>query len=702
MRRALWIITALLLLTVVGAVVAAVVWGPGYVEAELRRRAAARGWQVEWASMSLAAGPVEFEAVRLSRGPITVTLDRLAVIPRWQDLGAGMPVERVEAEGATVTLDLAALADSGLTALDLDPATADVAAPRDPAALPPVSLHRLRVIARHDGRAVAEAAADVARWLPGEPEPLRLAGARLHVETPHGRLDAPAQRVRVDPITRIVTADGITRLKPGAPPQIPSEAIEVSAPLLSLADGIRLDARALGGDVTLTLDGPPTAPLALHLDARDLDLAAALAPLTAHRPLTAAGRLDLALTIYDPRAQRPPSALALTLTLRDGTLTHPALAPEPLDGIEGTLHLLIEHTPDGWHLDGEATTAGVTARGTLTADTLGPLAHLRLRAALDPVPCDVAYAALPRALRGPYADARFDTMEPDARGNMKRAGPPPLFAPTLDLDLPLDHPFDLRFRPTGIAGACPVSALHATALPPALRDGDKKKRGLPRGIEKDVAWLLEDFTHPVPADPPADRVGPGDESWVDIDTLPAYIPAVMYLSEDRSLFERPGALDMKLISRALKFDLQRGRYVYGGSTLPQQLVKNLFLARDKTLARKLQEAIIANRVTVVVPPERILALYINCIEFAPGVYGLRRAAWHYFGVPPEALTPKQAVFLATAKPSPAYADTLRKRGYTPDTPHYRRYMRRLFDRLVEIGALTEADVQAEGPLQVTF
>lgn len=698
MRRALWITTALLLLALTGAIVAAVVWGPGYVEDELRRRAAARGWQVEWSSMALGAGPVEFEAVHLSRGPVTVTLDRLAVVPRWQDLGEGMPVERVEAEGATVTLDLDTLADAGLA--DLGP-SAPEAAPRDPAALPPVSLHRLRVIARRDGRALAEATADVARWLPGEPEPLRLAGARLHVETPHGRLDAPPQRVRVDPITRTLTADGTTRLHLGAPPQIPSEAIEVITPRLTLADGITLTARLLDGEVTLTHDGPPTAPTALHLDARDLDLAAALAPLgAARRALTASGRLDLAFTVHDPLTTRAP--LMLSLTLRDGALTHPALAPEPLDGLAGTLHALIEHTPDGWHIDGEATTAGVTARGTLTADTLGPLAHLRLRAALDPVPCDVAYAALPRALRGPYADARFDTMEPDARGVPKRVGPPPLFAPTLDLDLPLDHPFDLRFRPDGIAGACPVSALQATATPPALMDGDRKKRGLKRGIERDVAWLLEDFTHPVPADPPADRVGPGDESWVDIDTLPPYIPAVMYLSEDQSLFERPGALDMKLISRALKFDLQRGRYVYGGSTLPQQLVKNLFLQRDKTLARKLQEAIIANRVTVVVPPERILALYINCIEFAPGVYGLRRAAGHYFGVPPEALTPKQAVFLATAKPSPAYADTLRKRGRTPDTPHYRRYMRRLFDRLVEIGALTEADVEAEGPLQVTF
>ncbi|MEZ4431679.1 MAG: transglycosylase domain-containing protein [bacterium] len=146
--------------------------------------------------------------------------------------------------------------------------------------------------------------------------------------------------------------------------------------------------------------------------------------------------------------------------------------------------------------------------------------------------------------------------------------------------------------------------------------------------------------------------------------------------------------------------MQRGRYVYGGSTLPQQLVKNLFLARDKTLARKLQEAIIANRVTVVVPPERILALYINCIEFAPGVYSLRRAAAHYFGIAPGAAPSRPS---SSPPPSPRPPTPTRSASAaTPRHPHYRRYMRRLFDRLVEIGALTEADVQAEGPLQVTF
>ncbi|MEZ4431678.1 MAG: hypothetical protein R3F65_04645 [bacterium] len=513
MRRALWIITALLLLTVVGAVVAAVVWGPGYVEAELRRRAAARGWQVEWASLSLAAGPVEFEAVRLSRGPITVTLDRLAVIPRWQDLGAGMPVERVEAEGATVTLDLAALADSGLTALDLDPATADVAAPRDPAALPPVSLHRLRVIARHDGRAVAEAAADVARWLPGEPEALRLAGARLHIETAHGRLDAPAQHVRVDPITRTVTADGITRLTPGAPPAIPSRAIEVSALRLSLADGIRLDARALGGEVTLTLDGLPTAPAALHLDARDLDVAAALAALArlgaARRPLAAAGRLDLALTLHDPltaRAPRAPLAAALTLTLRDGTLTHPALAPEPLDGIEGTLHLLIEHTPTAGTSTAKPPPPASRARAPSPPTPSAPSPTSASAPRSTPCPATSPTPPCPARSAAPTPTPASTPWSPTPAAHPKRAGPRPSFA-TLDLDLPLDHPSTSASAP-GIAGACPVSALATTAIPPRSWTATRRSAASPVASRRTSRGSSKTSPTPCPPTPPPTASAP--------------------------------------------------------------------------------------------------------------------------------------------------------------------------------------------------
>ena len=98
------------------------------------------------------------------------------------------------------------------------------------------------------------------------------------------------------------------------------------------------------------------------------------------------------------------------------------------------------------------------------------------------------------------------------------------------------------------------------------------------------------------------------------------------------------------------FNVDRRAFVYGGSTIPQQLVKNLFLTREKTVARKVQEALIALRLAAAVPSSRILELYLNCIEFAPDVYGIGPAARYYFGVSPAGLTPRQAAFLAKRAP----------------------------------------------------
>ena len=81
-----------------------------------------------------------------------------------------------------------------------------------------------------------------------------------------------------------------------------------------------------------------------------------------------------------------------------------------------------------------------------------------------------------------------------------------------------------------------------------------------------------------------------------------------------------------LLMRALRINLGAGRFVYGGSTVTQQLVKNLFLTRHKSLARKLQELLIATRITQAIDRHRVLELYLNCIEFGPDLAPLRR---HY-------------------------------------------------------------------------
>ncbi len=149
-------------------------------------------------------------------------------------------------------------------------------------------------------------------------------------------------------------------------------------------------------------------------------------------------------------------------------------------------------------------------------------------------------------------------------------------------------------------------------------------------------------------------VGPGTKEYVPIEDIPVVVQQAALATEDMAFFRHQG-FRIGLINRAIKLNLGEGWYVYGGSTISQQLVKNLFLSREKTLARKLEEAIIVWEMERRVEKERILELYLNCIEFGRHVYGIRAAARTYFGKEVQDLTPMDAAFIMATKPGPRYA-----------------------------------------------
>lgn len=150
------------------------------------------------------------------------------------------------------------------------------------------------------------------------------------------------------------------------------------------------------------------------------------------------------------------------------------------------------------------------------------------------------------------------------------------------------------------------------------------------------------------------KVGPGTPSYVPISEIPTVVQQAALATEDMAFFRHQG-FRIGLINRAIKLNLSEGWYVYGGSTISQQLVKNLFLSREKTLARKLEEAIIVWEMEKKVEKERILELYLNCIEFGLHVYGIRAAAQTYFGKEVRDLTASEAAFIMATKPAPKYA-----------------------------------------------
>jgi len=147
------------------------------------------------------------------------------------------------------------------------------------------------------------------------------------------------------------------------------------------------------------------------------------------------------------------------------------------------------------------------------------------------------------------------------------------------------------------------------------------------------------------------RTGPGTDNWVAFEEISPFVVPAVISHEDGGFFDHGGFAPWA-IRDALVRNLEEGRYVVGASTISMQLAKNLYLKREKTLARKVQEVLLTWWLESQLTKEQILELYLNVIEYAPGVYGLRNAAAYYFGREPVELSPAESAFLACVLPSP--------------------------------------------------
>ena len=126
--------------------------------------------------------------------------------------------------------------------------------------------------------------------------------------------------------------------------------------------------------------------------------------------------------------------------------------------------------------------------------------------------------------------------------------------------------------------------------------------------------------------------------------LPAYVPGAFIAIEDRRFYQH-GAFDLQGIARAALLDMARGRIVQGGSTLTQQVAKTLFLTDQRSLRRKIQEAILSLWLARHYTKQEILGIYLNRVYLGEGAYGVDAAARLYFGVPATQLTLAQAALL---------------------------------------------------------
>lgn len=138
----------------------------------------------------------------------------------------------------------------------------------------------------------------------------------------------------------------------------------------------------------------------------------------------------------------------------------------------------------------------------------------------------------------------------------------------------------------------------------------------------------------------------------DLDSLPDYVPAAFIAIEDRRFYHHPG-FDPIGMMRAMATNMRAGRVVQGGSTLTQQLAKNLFLTPDQNLRRKVQELMLAVWLEMKFSKKEILALYLNRVYFGAGAYGIEAASQRYFDKSAKDLTVGEAALLAGLLKAPS-------------------------------------------------
>ena len=141
------------------------------------------------------------------------------------------------------------------------------------------------------------------------------------------------------------------------------------------------------------------------------------------------------------------------------------------------------------------------------------------------------------------------------------------------------------------------------------------------------------------------------QTWVPLSNISPYLVKAVLIAEDDKFWSHEG-FDFEAMQKALERDIKAKRFKFGGSTISQQLARNLYLSTAKNPLRKMREAIITWRMEKVLSKKRILELYLNVVEWGEGIFGVEAASRHYYGKPSSELTPQEAARLAAVLPNP--------------------------------------------------
>ena len=147
--------------------------------------------------------------------------------------------------------------------------------------------------------------------------------------------------------------------------------------------------------------------------------------------------------------------------------------------------------------------------------------------------------------------------------------------------------------------------------------------------------------------------------WVPLSALPDIVIEAVVTAEDDTFFEHKG-VNYKATWDALVHDVQKKRFARGGSTITQQMIKNVLLSREKTIGRKVREYFLATKAEEILPKRRILEIYLNEVEWGDNIYGIEAASRFYLDKHASDLSPGEAALLAGMLPNPRYYNPFKR------------------------------------------
>ncbi len=158
------------------------------------------------------------------------------------------------------------------------------------------------------------------------------------------------------------------------------------------------------------------------------------------------------------------------------------------------------------------------------------------------------------------------------------------------------------------------------------------------------------------------------QQWVPLNRIAPDLQHAVISAEDGRFFQHHG-IDWKEVQKVVDQDMEEGRLGRGGSTITQQLVKNLFFTTSRSVVRKAVEFTLAPAADWILPKKRILEIYLNTIEWGPGIFGAEAAAQAWYGIPAARVNREQAARLAAVIPSPLRRKPVRMNTYAAEILH---------------------------------